>query len=233
MWLVCLWLSLLVTAGSGCRGSSPESGASPLQAGDLLFQDLDGSPFYDAIEKVTWGHQGANLTHLGMVVHDVSGKTVVLEAALEGVKTVSLDEFLSRSRDRDGNPKVLVGRLTKEHRHLIAAAAQEALALLGKPYDTVFDIDNDEYYCSELVHVAFQRANGGVPLFHLHPMTFIDPDTNETFPAWTDYFADLNVPIPEGRPGLNPGGMSRSPVLQIVHAYGHPGGWNSQAGRDP
>lgn len=39
---------------SGC-GSFLNTGQRPfaLRPGDLLFQDLDGSPFYDAVEKVT------------------------------------------------------------------------------------------------------------------------------------------------------------------------------------
>jgi len=46
--------------------------------------------------------------------------------------------------------------------------------------------------------------------------------------VWKTYFAELGVPVPEGKPGLNPGGISRSPVLRIVHAYGIPAGWKGQ-----
>ena len=38
-----------------------------LRPGDLLFQDLDAGPLCDAIEKVTTGYRGANLTHVGVV----------------------------------------------------------------------------------------------------------------------------------------------------------------------
>src|SRR5690606_33541630 len=55
--------------------------------------------------------------------------------------------------------------------------------------------------------------------------TFNDPDTGQPFPAWVEYYRDLGIPIPEGEPGLNPGGMSRSPHLDIVYAYGRPAGW--------
>ena len=56
-------------------------------------------------------------------------------------------------------------------------------------------------------------------------MTYKDPATNSTFPIWADYFQDLNVPIPEGEPGLNPGGMSTSDYIDIVHFYGKPEGY--------
>ncbi len=196
-----------------------------LHPGDLLFQDLDGSPFCDAVEKVTRGHRGASLTHVGIAARDTGGAIVVLEAVQEGVVATPLDAFLARSRDANERPKVLVGRLEKQYRQLIEPAITEAFALKGKPYDKVFDIQNDAYYCSELVYVCFRNANKGQPLFELHPMTFIDPDTKETFPAWKEYFAELKVEIPEAKPGLNPGGISRSPVLEIVHAYGVPAGW--------
>ena len=35
-----------------------------LTNGDLLFQDLDCGPFCDAIEKVTEGYRGAQLSHV-------------------------------------------------------------------------------------------------------------------------------------------------------------------------
>ena len=191
----------------------------------MLFQDLDGSPFCDAVEKVTQGHNGANLTHVGIVARNTAGDVVVLEAVQKGVIATPLGAFLDRSHDENGMPKVLVGRLRRRYCPLIEPALVEAFGLKGKPYDKVFDVHNDAYYCSELVYVCFRNANGGKRLFELCPMTFVDPDTQETFPAWKEYFAELRVPIPEGKPGLNPGGISRSPALRIVHAYGVPTGW--------
>ena len=53
-------------------------------------------------------------------------------------------------------------------------------------------------------------------------MTFVDPDTDQTFGIWTDYYKELKQDIPEGKPGLNPGGISRSEYINIVHYYGVP-----------
>ena len=219
--------ALLVAPGCCSLRLSGGAGFVP-EPGDLLFQDLDGSPFCDAVEKVTQGHRGADITHVGIVARDTDGAIVVLEAVQEGVVATSLDAFLGRSRDAGGKPKVLVGRLRRGYRQLIPTALVEAASLRGKPYDKVFDVHNDAYYCSELIYVCFRNANGGTPVFDLGPMTFVDPDTQETFPAWKSYFADLGVPIPEGMPGLNPGGISRSSALRIVHAYGNPTGWKGK-----
>jgi len=191
-----------------------------LQAGDLLFQDSDCGPFCEAIEKVTTGYQGARLSHVGIVVEQ-KGTLVVIEAISAGVVLTSIDSFLHRSLDENGNPKVLVGRLKEEFQPLVKEASQHAMTKLGKSYDDIFDIQNDAYYCSELVYESFLVANQGVDVFYLYPMTFKDPDSKETFGIWDSYFKKLNFTIPEGELGLNPGGISRSEKIKIVHAYGN------------
>ncbi|MGB0983877.1 MAG: hypothetical protein ACPG19_07535, partial [Saprospiraceae bacterium] len=72
------------------------------------------------------------------------------------------------------------------------------------------------------IHLAFEAANNQTPIFDAPPMTFKSPDTDSTFAIWVDYFNDINQPIPEGEVGLNPGSMSRSPYISIVHKYGEP-----------
>jgi hypothetical protein len=203
----------------GCAG--PRGGFSP-RPGDLLFEDLNGGPLCDAIEDVTIGYRGARLSHVGLAAKDEAGRIIVLEAVSKGVVATDLRAFLDRATDPNGRPRVIVGRLKAPYRRLIPAAIEEAGALKGKPYDRVFAIGNDVYYCSELVYEVFRKANGGRALFPLEPMTFKDPRTRQTQPAWEQYFEKLGVKIPEGEPGINPGGISRSPVLTIVHSYARP-----------
>jgi len=192
-----------------------------LQAGDLLFQDGDCGPFCEAIEKVTFGIDGARFSHVGMVIPK-GDDLVVIEAISDGVVETMLDTFFNRSYDIDQNSKVIVGRLKPEYQNLIPKAIEKAKTKLGKSYDDVFDITNDKYYCSEILYEAFKFANKDQPVFQLFPMTYKDPNTKETFPIWTSYFEKSGTKIPEGEPGLNPGGMSRSAVLNIVHWYGKP-----------
>jgi hypothetical protein len=194
------------------------------EPGDLLFQDLDSGPLCDAIEQVTTGYDGTNLSHVGLVAKDAHRGLVVIEAVSAGVVTTPLHRFLARSLDARHRPKVLVGRLNPaivpDCHGLIRRAIEEARALEGRAYDKQFLIGNDSYYCSELVYEAFRRANNGRPLFELQPMTFKRPGSDEPMAVWRTYFADLGVAIPEGCPGINPGSLSRSPVLTIVHEYG-------------
>jgi hypothetical protein len=51
-------------------------------------------------------------------------------------------------------------------------------------------------------------------------MTFKKPATDRYFPAWIRYFEQLGHPIPEGAPGINPGGMSTFEGLKAVFVIG-------------
>lgn len=194
--------------------------AFQLREGDLLFQDSDCGPFCEAIESVTQGVDGFNFSHVGLVMRDTTGILRVMEATTRGVVFTPIDSFLAGTLDTLGHPKVAVGRLKPPHRHLIAAAIDFIANRRDAPYDYGFDLHNERYYCSELIHLAFAAAQNGKPLFETPPMTFKAPGTDSTFAVWQTYFADLQLPIPEGAPGLNPGSMSRSPYLDIVHRYG-------------
>jgi uncharacterized protein YycO len=231
---ILLWTCLACESGKNTNINKPLKEVSisdpsqfQLKPGDLLFQDSDCGPFCEAIEKVTSGVGGAKFSHVGMVVTDSQGELVVIEAVTAGVVTTPLDSFFSRSFDAEQKYKVVVGRLKDAQQHLIPKAIEFSKTLLGKPYDKVFDINNDAYYCSELVYEAFKYANNGEPIFQLQKMTYLDPDTGGIFPIWDSYFQELGVSVPEGEPGLNPGGMSLSDHLTIVHFYGNPEGYQA------
>jgi hypothetical protein len=185
------------------------------EEGDILFQDGDCGDFCEAIRKVTEGYQGIDFSHNGLLMKE-NGEWFVLEAIGKGVSKTPLQEFLNRHLDENGKPKVMVGRLKSEYQHLIPTAISEAKKHLGKPYDSAFDFENEAYYCSELIHFAFKAANEGSDVFQPKPMTYKDPDTGELFPIWEAYFEKLGIPVPEGQPGLNPGGMSLEPVLEMM-----------------
>jgi len=231
-----LLLFFSLSACSSDKTDQPKEGPIPiakvfnfktfdLQAGDLLFQDGDCGSCCEAIEKVTFGIDGARLSHVGMVVPFGTNALAVIEAVEKGVKITPTGEFFHRSMDGDDKSKVLVGRLKQDKQSLIPQAIRVAQSKVGSAYDSSFNMLNDSYYCSELLYTAFMEANGGQPIFELQKMTFKDPDTKATFPAWVTYFKDLGITIPEDEPGLNPGGISRSPHIDIVHAYGKPEGY--------
>lgn len=221
--IACTILSALLVGGCAQKLPAPQPiSRVVLQPGDMLFQDLDGSPLADAIERVTDGVEGSRFSHVGMVIAVDGEEPQVIEAGGRGVVVTPLGRFLGRSMDSNGRPKVLVGRLDESHRGLIPAAIEYAQKQVGKPYDKPYVMREDAFYCSELLYFAFVRANGGEPLFATAPMTFKDPSTGEFFPAWVEYYHSLGTTIPEGESGLNPGGMSRDTCVKIVAAYGRP-----------
>lgn len=216
----------LISAATGCGQHFCRSEQRfSLRQGDILFQDLDCGELCEAIEKVTAGRNGANLSHIGIVAKNPKGDLVVIEATADGVKPTPIESFLNRSCDRQGRPKVLMGRLNSDLQQLIPKAVEQARLLIGKSYDKQFEIGDDEYYCSELIYHIFLKANDDKALFELQPMTFCDPDTDMILPAWQKYFDELDIPVPQGEPGINPGGISQSPGLTIIHSFGNVDGY--------
>ncbi len=47
-------------------------------------------------------------------------------------------------------------------------------------------------------------------------MTYKQPGTDSFFPAWVAYYKALGKPIPQGLPGCNPGGISKSDKLTVL-----------------
>ena len=190
-----------------------------LQEGDLLFQDLDSSPLCDAIELVTPGYKDANFSHIGLVVLD-NDTLKVLEAIPPKVVLTDMNSFFNRSYDTEGRSKIIAGRLKDEFQHTIKDAIIYAKSKIGIKYDQEFLMNNNSYYCSELIFEAFEKDS----IFKLKPMTFLHPETNDTLTVWKNYYSKLGVTIPQNEPGINPGIMSLSDKIEMIYFYGIPDG---------
>jgi len=180
------------------------------QTGDLIFQDLDCGEMCDAIEAVTQGYEGKAFSHVGLVSRE-GDSVMVIEALGQGVQMIPLEAFIRRTKH-----KMYVGRVKPAYKKLAGKAVVFAKKPMGKPYDDAFLYDNGKYYCSELIYDAFKYANKGKPFFRLEPMTFKQPGSGDYFPVWIKYYHQLKVEIPEGKPGCNPGGLSRSDKITIA-----------------
>jgi len=190
-----------------------------LQEGDLLFQDLDSSPLCDAIELVTPGYKDANFSHIGLVVLD-NDTLKVLEAIPPKVVLTDMKSFFNRSFDKEGRSKIIVGRLKDEFQHTIKDAIIYAKRKIEMKYDEVFLMNNNSYYCSELIFEAFEKDS----IFKLKPMTFLHPETNDTLTVWKNYYSELGIKIPQNEAGINPGIMSLSEKIEMIYFYGTPDG---------
>jgi 5'-nucleotidase (lipoprotein e(P4) family) len=189
-------------------------GMADLRDGDLIFQEWDCGDGCSAIAGVTRSAYQRRLTHCGMFYRDAAGTLRVLEAVSRGVISTELQDFLGRTPEWFGS-RVLVGR-TLEGPAQIKTALDFALAQLGLPYDEVFEVGNQRWYCSELIDAAFAKATGdSASYFGLAPMTFSGPESPMVLPYWQHYFDSLGLPVPEGKPGINPGSISLSSKLNL------------------
>jgi uncharacterized protein YycO len=191
------------------------------QIGDLLFQDLNCGTLCNGINSVTHGIKNTYMSHVAMVYSIKGDKITVIEANSKGVVLSSLDTFLDASHDKNGNPMVIEERLKPQYQYLIPKAISYAKTQLGKPYNVSFTPNTEKsFYCSSLIYSAFSSANHGKPIFKTHGMNFNDPQTGKIATAWQDYFKNLKVKVPQGLTGTNPGMLSRSDKLIVVHVYG-------------
>lgn len=196
---------------------SPQKEYFKLQSGDLIFQESCTEASDNTIKAVTSSIGDYKFTHVGIVYIDEKGNTYVIEATHPKVKITLLKDYLF-PRNRCF-PQSVVGRLKEKYRHCIPQAIKEGLSLVGKDYDYGYILNNDKYYCSELIYEMLLRANNGKEVFPLNVMTFKSLGTGKTTQSWIEYFEEHDLPIPEGELGINPGAMSRSDVIDIIHCY--------------
>ena len=170
---------------------------------DLLFVVSQQS---NAITEVTSGIDGYQIDHVG-VLRKEDGKLKVVEAVYEGVREVTFDEFLQSA------PIVLVGRPAKRFNK--RQTISNIMNLVGHPYDFIYQPGIEEVYCSELVSECFVDRHGA-KLFPPIPMSFHDASGNIT-PYWNDFYSRRGMDVPEGKPGTNPGELSRRENIKFIY----------------
>lgn len=195
--------------------------AIELKNGDIIFQEsCSGSNVGNAIKSVTRSIGNYNFTHVGIVyLSPEDNAFYVIEATPPAVRIVPLCEFLRPDTLKECRVVSIVGRLRDKYQPCISGAIREAHRLIGKEYDYGFVLDNDKFYCSELIYAIFLKANQGIPVFELNTMTFKQVASGETDINWIQYFREKGLLIPEGELGINPGAMSRSEVIDLLGEY--------------
>ena len=216
-----MWRSIAyMFAGLLMAVSCTENGFVP-RNGDLVFRVAGMSGAGQAIVSATaWG-DSVKYEHVGII--EVAGNEVnVIEATGRGgVVRTPFDVFLSDSPEIGGRPGVTVMRVriasVKGGAAMADSAVVNALGHLGEEYDWYYLHGNGRMYCSELVYESWLDSLGN-HVFGCVPMNFRDVDGN-MLEYWTELFGKLGRPVPEGEPGTNPNGMSKSSLLEQVHRY--------------
>lgn len=189
-----------------------------IKNGDLIFQESCSGEFGNAVKEVTYSAKGYNFTHVGIVwINPDNDSIYVIEATHPKVCITPLKKFLIPDGGKC-KPISVLGRVKEKYHPLILPAIEEAKKLVGYEYDDAFDICNNKYYCSELIYNIFLKANHNTPVFELNTMTFKRKGTNKYSQNWIEHFRKLNIPIPEGELGINPGAMSKQKnVIDILY----------------
>ncbi len=190
--------------------------------GDLLFTQL--GPGDNAISAVTEGYRGARVNHVGVILINNKG-TFVLEAFPPEVRVTQIDVHLKRSQDVEMKPRYICARLKLPFTKLIVPAVQYGLSRRNIPYDELYLTEESALYCSELVVDMFRYANSGGDFFPENPMSFRSLVTGEILPAWSAYYRQFGMEVPDGEPGSNPGDISKDPRLTIVEVVGKLSGY--------
>jgi hypothetical protein len=178
----------------------------------MLFVAKVDTDFESAIVGVTQTKNQVQFSHVGLINNTDSG-IYIIEVIKNGVVYTPIDNFFTEN----GKENSFLARLLPIYESYIYDAVKFAYEQLGKEYDYAFDLENDKYYCSEWIYFAFATSSQDPAFFELTPMTFKNFDTQDFLPFWIDYYKQLNVPIPEGKLGLNPNGMSLSNKLIWSH----------------
>lgn len=169
------------------------SGCASVKPGDLLFHVSEKD---NAITEVTPGM----IDHVAIVVHRDS----VIEAIGSGVKTTPIDSL------RLQTGYYIIGRVTEAN---CQKSIKRARQYIGRKYDWLYLPDNDDIYCSELVQLSYINKNGRA-IFQTIPMSFHD-ETGKITDYWKKLYKQNGMEVPEGKPGTNPGEMSRRTCIRI------------------
>lgn len=180
--------------------------SSRLLEGDLVFVVSD-----DANNPITRAtvHDASALAidHVAIAHRAPSGEWQVVEAVpRRGVVVTPWSDFEARVG------RVVVGRLID--RSPAIAAVSRAMSYLGTPYDSLFMLDTNSLYCSELVQVCYRDADDA-PLFPLLNMSFADAK-GEILPYWLEFYHSRGMWVPQGALGSNPAAIARSPLLRLM-----------------
>ena len=190
-----------------CQNSNFQT---PLKNGDLLFVGNSTGNLSKAIDQVTQTEKETNFSHIALIEKNNNEIWVLHAAPKNGSERISLKEFLAEEK-KDGSV-VEIYRIKKEFRPNFDSAISNAKSMLGKPYNFTYVLSDTAYYCSDFIYHSFENDS----IFQMNPMTFKNPGEQDFNPGWIAFYENLNMEIPEGKPGCNPNGMAASEKLERI-----------------
>ena len=178
-----------------------------IKNGDLIFVGAQTEELSGAINRVTKLSDETNFDHVGLIEKTSDSIFVLHAAPMGGSQREEIHHFYTSQTEK--NNKIVIYRLKDNYQKTIPNAISKAKTMLGKPYNWLYILNDDELYCSDFVERAFRNDN----VFELIPMNFKNQETGKIDDFWVDFYRKKGKDVPQDEPGTNPNQLASSEKL--------------------
>ena len=178
-----------------------------IKNGDLIFVGAQTEELSGAINRVTKLSDETNFDHVGLIEKTSDSIFVLHAAPMGGSQREEIHHFYTSQTEK--NNKIVIYRLKDDYQKTIPNAISKAKTMLGKPYNWLYILNDDELYCSDFVERAFRNDN----VFELIPMNFKNQETGKIDDFWVDFYRKKGKDVPQDEPGTNPNQLASSEKL--------------------
>jgi len=186
-----------------------------LHSGDLVFVRGDSRILFGLVNfsQLCTDVADSRFSHVGLVSREPDG-VYVYDVVIGGPRHITFGRFATDNRIS----LLAVKRLKPEYRDYVPAAIEycRSVGSASGKFDTEFQLDNDHFYCSELIELAFRHA--GLPLsqpVRIDRLPRIDelPTTTRTI---IDTMTNIRMDQEIFLPGNDQIGIWSCPYLDLV-----------------
>lgn len=181
-----------------------------IKNGDLIFVGAQTEELSGAISRVTKISEKTNFDHVGLIEKTSDSIFVLHAAPMGGSQREEIHHFYTSQTEKKN--KIVIYRLQKEYQATIPNAITKAKTMLGKPYNWLYILNDDELYCSDFVERAFRNDE----VFELIPMNFKNKETGIIDDFWIDFYKKKGKEVPQDEPGTNPNQLASSEKLTRI-----------------
>ncbi|UWX66771.1 YiiX/YebB-like N1pC/P60 family cysteine hydrolase [Empedobacter stercoris] len=183
-----------------------------IQNGDLIFVGALTEELSGAISRATKISDQTNFDHVGLIEKTTDSIFVLHAAPMGGSQREEIHHFYNAQTEK--NNQIVIYRLKKEVQSTIPNAIVKAKTMLGKPYNWLYILNDDELYCSDFVERAFRDDQ----VFELIPMNFKNKETGIIDDFWVNFYRKKGKEVPQDEPGTNPNQLATSEKLIRIGA---------------
>lgn len=181
-----------------------------IQNGDLILVGAQTEELSGAISRTTKISDETNFDHIGLIEKTNDSIFVLHAAPMGGSQREEIHHFYTSQTEKKNN--IVIYRLKDQYQHSIPNAISVAKTMLGKPYNWLYILNEDELYCSDFIERAFRKDE----IFDLIPMNFKNPKTGIIDDFWINFYRKKRQDVPQDKPGTNPNQLASSAKLTRI-----------------